>query len=157
MNLDKKIETLKLIAGELNREGITWALGASMLLYFKKLVYDFHDIDILVVEKDVDKVKKVMIKLKAKLLPKDTNVKYKTRTFLEYILFGVDIDIMAGFVIVNNNVAFDCSLKPDQIKEYAELDDEKIPLQSLDLWLKYYKLMGREEKVNIILNGKIDS
>lgn len=43
--VQKKIDLLKKIAHCFNEAGITWALGASMLLYFKGVVPDFHDID----------------------------------------------------------------------------------------------------------------
>ena len=40
--LNKKIELLKKIALRFNDANITWALGASMLLYFKKITIEFH-------------------------------------------------------------------------------------------------------------------
>ena len=36
---------LKRIAHRFNQAGITWALGASMMLYFKGIARDFHDLD----------------------------------------------------------------------------------------------------------------
>ena len=45
--LNKKIELLKKIALRFNDANITWALGASMLLYFKKITIEFHDIDLM--------------------------------------------------------------------------------------------------------------
>jgi len=41
-------------------------------------------------------------------------------------------------------------LKKAAIKDYTEVDGIKIPLQSLEEWHTYYKLMGREEKVKMI-------
>lgn len=153
MDVINKINLLKIIANEFNEAGVTWSLGGSMLLYFKGITKEFNDIDILIIDKDVLKVKKIMTKLKAELQPFTPKTKYKTKIFLEYKISGIDLDIMAGFTIVNNGIDYDCSLKPNQIIEYYDLDGEKIPLQSIDLWLKYYKLMGRESKVSMIENA----
>ncbi len=87
-----------------------------------------------------------------KLQPPNPNEKYKTKTFLEYEVEGVDVDIMAGFAIENEGQIYDCSLRQEQIVEYVNLDKEKIPLQSLELWLTYYELMGRKDKVEMIKN-----
>ena len=57
---------------------------------------------------------------------------------------------MAGFIIVNQGKDFDCSLKKEQIVEFQDLQGEKIPLQSVELWCKYYELMGRDAKVKMI-------
>ena len=55
---------------------------------------------------------------------------------------------------VNDGKIYDCSLLPNQIVEYLDLDGKKIPLQSVDLWCKYYELMGRDEKVQLIKKVK---
>ena len=39
----KKIELLQKIAHQFNEANIEWALGASMLLYFKGIISEFHD------------------------------------------------------------------------------------------------------------------
>ncbi len=149
-----KIKVLKHIAKALNQAQITWSLGASMLLYFKGVTADFHDIDLMVLEKDVEKVKGIMGELGGVLQPINPSDQYRTKAFLEYKLWGVEIDIMAGFIIVFNDKVYDCSLTPDQIEEYLDLEGEQIPLQSLDLWRTYYGLMGREDKVQLIQNTK---
>ena len=47
MELDKKLSLLKRIAEKFNEAKLTWALGASMMLFFNQLISDFHDIDIM--------------------------------------------------------------------------------------------------------------
>ena len=46
----KKIELLQKIAHRLNEAHVQWALGASMLLYFKGITSAFHDIDLMVAD-----------------------------------------------------------------------------------------------------------
>ena len=152
MNMDDKRKVLKTIAGEFNKANIIWSLGASMLLYFKGIVSDCHDIDIMIMREDVPSVKEIMALLHGQRQPFVPNEKYRSEAFLEYVVSGVEVDIIAGFAIMNEGRLFDCGLQPHQITDYADLDGERIPLQSVDLWCRYYELMGRTEKVQIIRN-----
>ena len=154
MDLTEKIDVLKSISAKFNRAGITWSLGASMLLYFKGITTTVNDIDILVADENVEQVKAIMKALKGELQPSIPNDKYRSKAFLQYVVSGVEIDIIAGFAIVNDGKIYDCSLLPNQIVEYLDLDGKKIPLQSVDLWCKYYELMGRDEKVQLIKKVK---
>lgn len=147
--MKRKLELLKQIASQFNREGITWALGASMLLYFKQIVSEFHDIDLLVANEDAVQAKYILDKLGHRQPPKP-NEKYASKEFLEYDIDGIDVDLMVGFAIKKDNEVHDCSLSKSQITEYFELDGVRIPLQSVELWHKYYLLMDRADKVALI-------
>lgn len=146
----EKLAVLKKAAAALNGADVTWCLGASGLLYFKGLVETFHDIDIMVTEEDADKAEAVFLALGARRLPPNPDEKYRTRRFLEYVLEGVEFDVIAGFVIVNGGTEYDCSLTRDRIGETAELEGVTVPLHSLALWKKYYSLMGREKRAALL-------
>lgn len=143
------MEILSTVAEYFNKEHITWAVGASLLLYLKGKTDYFEDIDIMIMESDVEKVKNIMSKIGV-IQPPNPSVHYKTKYFIEYIVNGVDLDIMAGFIIVNNGVEYDCSLKKYEIVDSIAVNNQKIPLQSLTLWKHYYELMGRTEKAEMI-------
>lgn len=147
--IENKLTVLSYIAEELNHKNVTWALGASMLLYFKGISPEFHDIDIMVDEKDVETLKQVLLSL-GNLRPPKPNTKYKTKHFLEFNINGVDIDVMAGFTIVNEDHEYYFPLKKENIYDYTEIHGITIPLQSVEEWRKYYELMGRDEKVKMI-------
>ena len=146
---DTKIELLKKIAQRFNAANITWALGASMLLYFKGITPTFHDIDLMISNEDVESVRKILSEM-GELQPPNPNPKYKTKAFMEFVINSMDVDVMAGFAILNNGKTYDCSLTKEQIVEWLALEDAKIPLQSPLLWRRYYELMGRKEKVDMI-------
>ncbi|MFA6649519.1 MAG: hypothetical protein WCS48_05495, partial [Candidatus Izemoplasmatales bacterium] len=93
--MNNKIKALITIAKQFNKAKITWNLGASCMLYLRTIVNDFHDIDIMISEKDVEKVKEIMSKYSIVGQIK-SHPHYKTKAFLEYNVDGVDIDIMAG-------------------------------------------------------------
>ncbi|WP_250228182.1 nucleotidyltransferase family protein [Anaeropeptidivorans aminofermentans] len=149
MDIAHKLEVLKKIAREFNNKGINWAVGASLLLYFKGISDTFNDIDILVSEKDVDKVKEILLPLGEgkERIPND---EYKTKYFLEYIIDGVEFDIMAGFIIVFGGEDYYFPIEEANIEDFTLLNGIKIPLQSVSEWRNYYYLMGRTKKVKMI-------
>lgn len=153
--MDKKIELLIRIAHEFNKTNISWALGASMLLYFKGIIDEFNDIDLMIIEEDVDIAYKILSKM-SKIKPVEPNPKYQTKIFMKFEIDMINVDVMAGFMIVNGNKVYDCSLKKEQIVEKIFLGNEVIPLQSINLWKKYYHLMDRKDKVKMIEDTYID-
>lgn len=80
----------------------------------------------------------------------DQNSIYRTRTFMEFVIDDIDVDVMAGLSILYEGKLYDCSLSENQIVEKIKLGRELVPLQSPQLWCKYYQLMGRKEKVKMI-------
>ena len=57
---EEKIRLLKRIAHRLNEAQVEWCLGASMMLYFKGIVSEFHDIDLMISVNDVEVVKTIL-------------------------------------------------------------------------------------------------
>lgn len=143
----EKIELLKRIAHRFNGARLEWALGASMMLFLKGITAEFHDIDLMVSVQDAACAKEILSEMGTLCPPNPKpNPMYRTKVFLEFCIDSVDVDVMAGFAIVNNGKVFDCGLRADQIAERMPLGAEIIPLQSPQLWCKYYRLMGRHEK-----------
>ena len=147
----EKIQLLLRIAHRLNEAGVEWALGASMLLYFKGITSAFHDIDLMVADHDAECVRTILLEM-GELRPSDPvpNPMYRTKTFVEFLIESIEVDVMAGFAIVHEGTVYDCSLRKEQIVEKMPLGTEVIPLQSPSLWCKYYRLMGRPQKVDMI-------
>ena len=149
--IQEKIQLLIKIAHKLNEANIEWALGASMMLYFKGIVTEFHDIDLMVAESDAKRVDLILSEMGKKCPSNPTpNPMYKTKSFMEFVIDSIDIDVMAGFGIIKDGKFYDCSLCKDQIVEKITLGNEPIPLQSPSLWIKYYRLMGRDKKAEMI-------
>lgn len=154
MEVSKKLSVLKKVAILLNKNNIIWAVGASLLLYFKGITDNFQDIDIMVHEDDAAKAEALLTVIGA-LQPKIQNTQYKTKVFLEYVIDGVELDVMAGFTIVSNSAEHYFPLQKEDIKESMVLDGIAIPLQSVEVWKMYYALMGREDKVRMIRRKEV--
>lgn len=69
---------------------------------------------------------------------------------MEFLIDSVEVDVMADFAIVKDGKIYDCALRKEQIVEKMPLGEEVISLQSPLLWCKYYRLMGRPEKAEMI-------
>lgn len=153
-SIKEKLNILSIIAKKFNENNIVWAVGGSTLLYLKGLTDFFADIDIEVKEDDVLLAKKLLNELGI-LKENKPNKDFKTKYFLEFVVDGVDIDLMAGFTIVNNGKEYYFPLKEDDIYKIIKINEEKIPLHSVLKWKEYYKLMNREDKVKLLTKSEI--
>ncbi len=144
-----KLKLLSEIANQFNKENITWNLGASCMLYLRGVVESFDDIDLMVKTSDIDKVKNIMSKYTTPDIKKPT-YKYKTVHFLEYKIEGIDVDIMADFIIVKDDIDYFFPLTEEEPYDIYKLNNIDIRLSNIDIWLKYYTLMERTDKVKII-------
>ena len=73
--INDKLKVLAKIAKFFNEEKITWAVGASLLLFFKGKTDHFNDIDLMVDEKDIEKVKTIMLEIGMVMPRKDNYVR----------------------------------------------------------------------------------
>ena len=105
--IQKKIELLQKIAHRFNEANIEWALGASMLLYFKGIISEFHDIDLMVSVHDAEQVRTILSEMGELHPPASApDPMYRTKVFMEFTIDSVDIDVMAGFSIVSEGKVY---------------------------------------------------
>lgn len=145
----EKIDVLIKIYNIFNKNNILWALGGSLNLCFRNIVSDFNDIDIVINLKDSKKVEELLMKIGDKEPSKDKGI-YNTTYFGEFKIDGVEVDIMSEVHI--NNSSFCLSLRKEDIDIYNYQNKYEIPLHSLDVWLEFYRQIGRSKKVEIIEN-----
>ena len=81
--IQKKIELLQKIAHRFNEANIEWALGASMLLYFKGIISEFHDIDLMVSVHDAEQVRTILSEMGELHAPASaSDPMYRTKVFM---------------------------------------------------------------------------
>ena len=154
--IGQKIELLKKIALQFEKAHITWALGGSMMLYFKGIVPVFQDIDLMVADADAQTAQSILCSM-GQMQPQTPNPKFRSKAFMEFVINAVDVDVIAGFAIVSGDSVVDCSLQKEQIVERMPLGEACIPLQSPALWCRYYRLIDRTEKAQMIEQALSDS
>jgi 8-oxo-dGTP pyrophosphatase MutT (NUDIX family) len=147
--MKEKRQVLLKIAKTLNDQHITWAIGGSLLLYLHELTDHFNDIDIMTTEADVHRIDSILSALGTKKTP-SIHSKYETKFFYEFEIDGVDIDVMAGMVIVKEGQAYPCDLAVLDIQKNFYMDGILLPTQTLKTWRHYYDLMGRTDKLDLI-------
>ena len=147
--IQEKLTVLSAVAGEFNRAGITWAVGASTLLYLHGLVPDFHDLDLMVDDRDALRARE-LLQAMGTPHPSAQESKYRTKHFFEFVIGGVEVDLMGGFAILKDGILHDCGLEPAHVTESVQVNGQRVPLDSLQAWRGYYTLMGREEKAALI-------
>lgn len=147
--LETKQRVLANIARALNEAQVTWAVGASMMLYLRGITHTVHDIDLMVAQKDAQTAC-AQLKRLGTLLPAGPGAGYRTACFLEFVVDGVDVDMMAGFAIVKDGKTYPCPLTPETVDCSVTVEGQNVPLQSVAAWLRYYTLMGRQDKVQLL-------
>lgn len=145
----KHLAALSKLARELNRENVLWALGGSMLLYCSGIPTEVHDLDLLIAERDIPAAERAMLRL-GKKKPEKPNTGFCSRYFGEFVIDGVEVDVIAGFTIVTPEGVRRFPLMETEVSSQMEIGGEEIPLHSLRAWRMYYALMGRTEKVRLL-------
>lgn len=150
MGVNRMFNTLADIGKKLNEANIVWGVGASLLLNHYGLVDKPNDIDILVHKKDIEKVDALLQSIGQKKI-RDRDTTYSTKYFYEYIVNGVDIDVMAGLTINHPEGSYKYVFDTQSISKKYEVNNIAIPLTSLEDWFVLYQLIPkREEKVKLI-------
>lgn len=143
-------KTLKKIAPLLNKDNIIWGVGASVMLNYYKIVDKCNDIDIQVSLEDIERIDAILSKMgeKTKRLP---NTTYKTKFFYEYIIDGIEVDVMAGLCVHRDGVDHSFNFTRESVGDIVDLEGIKIPMAKLNDWYNIYKVLPkREEKVKAI-------
>lgn len=143
-------KTLSYIGEKLNNSNIVWGVGASILLNQSGLIDKPNDIDIFVDIKDINRADEILKSIGEKKQWEKTAT-YSTKYFYEYIINGVDVDVMAEFAVNHNSGVFEYIFGYDSISEFKKINGVDIPFTSLEDWYVIYQLIpDREAKVNII-------
>lgn len=142
--------TLSYIGQKLNDSNIAWAVGASILLNQFGLIEKPNDIDIFVDIKDIERADEILKSIGNKKQWEKTAT-YSTKYFYEYIIDGIDVDVMAGFAVNHNSGVFEYTFDHNSISEFKIINGVSIPFTSLEDWYVIYQLIpNRELKVKMI-------
>lgn len=151
-------KTVSYIGQKFNDSNIVWAIGASMMLNQFGLIDNPNDIDIFVDVKDIDRADEILKSIGEKKEPKKTSA-YATKHFYEYLINGIDIDVMAGLAINHDSGVYEYVFDTDSVSRIELINEVEIPFTSLEDWYVIYQLISnRESRVNLIeryfaLNG----
>ena len=131
-----------------NDNNVVWALGASLVLKHYGLTSTANDIDILVSKETLDHAVTCLDKLgKGDQIPMDDF--YKTDIIYNYLIDGVEVDLICGFKVLKENL-FVYDFDKHNITSVDSTSGEDVYYTSLEEWLLLYDVLGRESKVELI-------
>ena len=141
MNLQ---EVLAYIVKALQQEQIRFGIGGSLLLAHHGLPVTPRDIDLVVALEDVERAIQLLSEM-GTVVEKDETSLYATQVFQEFIIKGIDIDLMSGLQIRHDEGVFVYPFDEQSI------DSAGRPFMALVDWYVIYQLIpGREQKVAMI-------
>ena len=125
---------------EFQKQNINFAFGCSANLFFRGIVDDFNDFDIIFDIKYTDEIKKIMSKIGGKLLGTGGNGFCESDMYLHYIVDSVHIDFIAGFRINTFDKSYYYDLSSSQV-ENLDCEYLDVPLIPLEIQLILYSMM----------------
>lgn len=128
------------IMHELQKQNVNFALGCSANLFFRGIVDDFNDFDIIFEQKYTDKILKIMSELGGQLIGTGGNGFCESDMYLHYILDSIHIDFIAGFRINTFDKSYYCDLSSNPI-ENLDCEYLTLPLIPLEIQLTLYCMM----------------
>ena len=142
-------ELIRRIVIEFEKRDIVWAVGCSFSLFLRGIVDDFHDFDILVSNKDVEKAKEIMRDvIHANLVAVGGNGFCNSDDYSHWQINNCDIDLIAGFRVETFGHSLHVPMRPEIIEildiEYLPY---KIPAISVEpLYCLYSMMEGWQHK-----------
>jgi hypothetical protein len=138
------------IGKALNDACVLWGVGASLMLKSYGLADAPKDIDIIVSIEDVEKTDTILQSLgERKTWEKAAT--YSTKYFYEYVIDGIDIDVISGMRINFDGGCFEYPFDALSIVQHLNICGEDIPMTSLEDWYVLYQIIpDRMTKVAII-------
>lgn len=149
--IEYKLTILTKIAEKFAKQKISWALGASGMLFIRGVVSDFNDLDLIIAKEDEKRALTILRKLgiEKKLTSKP---EYCSEGFYNFVIDEIDIDVIVNFGILAHQQKYIFPLVNSSLDYTYSVNNVVIPLQTLNEWSYYYHLMGRDHKVKLI-NG----
>ncbi|MCQ4090200.1 hypothetical protein [Exiguobacterium sp. LL15] len=141
MSLEQVLEKVVVC---LQRERIQFGIGGSLLLAQHGLQVVPRDIDLVVALADAERAVLLLFEMGIVLEQDETSL-YATEVFQEFMIEGIDLDLMSGLQVHHDEGVFVYPFDEQSI------DSAKLPFMALVDWYVIYQLIpGREQKVAMI-------
>lgn len=137
-------QVLEKVVACLQQERIHFGIGGSLLLEHHGLPVTPRDIDLVVALADAE-LAVLLLSEMGTVVEQDETSLYATEVFQEFIIEGIDIDLMSGLQVRHDEGVF--------VYPFAEqsIDSAGLPFMALVDWYVIYQLIpGREQKITMI-------
>lgn len=142
--LGGRLCVLKLIAEALEKAGVEWTLCCSAGLFCFGIVEKFGDFDILVDEKDFERLKEALQKVGVEMLPTEQKSTFGSPFYQQARFYyegeAIEFDLIAKFWVMTFDTQYCYDLKKEDI-EFVEFDGKKIPALAVEVQMVLYAMM----------------
>ncbi len=111
----ERLEVLKTIARVFSKYGIIWALAFSSNLFLRGIVDDFHDFDLLISSRDVDKLDEALKEIGVKIISTSQKGVFSSPYYKEAELGRVHLDIIVGIEINTFGTTYRYEVKEEEL------------------------------------------
>ena len=137
-------QVLDKVVACLQHEQIQFAIGGSLLLHHHGLPVTPRDIDLVVALADAERAVLLLSEM-GTVVEQDETSLYATEVFQEFMIEGIDLDLMSGLQVRHDEGVFVYPFDEQSI------DSAGRPFMALVDWYVIYQLIpGREQKVVMI-------
>lgn len=137
------------IVRKFSEANIGWGMGCSTNLFLRGIVDEFHDFDLIVDEKDVPSIQRILKDLGGELIATGGNGYCESDNYFHYQLGRVDVDVISGFRVktFGTEYLYKYDLKEIETCNIYEENLVKIPLIPMEaLYLLYCMMEGWQPK-----------
>ncbi|MEI4461025.1 hypothetical protein SZL87_01165 [Exiguobacterium indicum] len=137
-------QVLEKVVACLQQERIQFGIGGSLLLHHHGLPVTPLDIDLVVALADAERTVLLLSEM-GTVLEQDEMSLYATEVFKEFMIEGIDLDLMSGLQVHHDEGVFVYPFDEQSI------DSTGLPFMALVDWYVIYQLIpGRDQKVTMI-------
>ena len=139
---NERRDVLLNMADIFKRENVRWALTSSTNLFFRGIVDNFSDFDILFDMEDIDKAEKAFETIGATLIKEDTQKHgyFASGHYREGFIGGVHLDIIGDMTLTTFDTEYKYVLKKEHIAYNRDMAVE-IPLSPMEADMLFYGMM----------------
>lgn len=136
----KRKLALKKLCDAFKREKLHWALAWSAGLFFRGIVDDFHDLDIVVESINREKMVQFLNTVGAEIESEYNDPCFTTKVFFRCYLDGVEMDIMSDFGMTVNQIDYKLEFSMAEI-DIISANGMNIPIYTAEVQYLLYAIL----------------
>lgn len=139
---EERMKALREICQLFSEEEIRWTLSCSSSLFFRGMIDDFNDYDILVDARDAEKLLKTLVKHGATLEKDDTQKGgyFASPFYREGFFKGIHLDLIANITVCTYGTRYCYEFQEEEL-EWVQIEDFRVPICPVEASLVLYGMM----------------
>lgn len=136
----KRREVLKKVHDMFRNSNIKWGLAWSANLFFRGIIDNFHDLDIIVEPIAIPRLEEVLKNAGVEIYSKENDQCFTTSIFWKCMLDGFQIDLMSDFGMKVNQINWRYRFSEKEIS-YVNVQELAIPIFATEIQYLLYAIL----------------